>query len=180
MCCSCEAPLTKSLGILGGRRGRRQGGGGKEWCGLAREALPGVAEDSLRQRTLGRAGTGSPVRQGGPPAGPLPGCCLERAGCSPRFFPRDPEEQPGLGGAGGLPGQTLCVQSLCVALGASLVAQTVKNLPAVQETWVQSLGQEEPLEKGMATHSSILAWKIPWTEEPGRLQSIGFQRVGHD
>ena len=58
---------------------------------------------------------------------------------------------------------------------ASLVAQMVKNLPAMQETWVQSLGQEDPLEKGMATHSNILAWRIPWTEEPGRLQSIGLQ-----
>ena len=56
----------------------------------------------------------------------------------------------------------------------------VKNLPAMQETGVQSLGQEDPLEKGMATHSSILAWEIPGTEEPGRLQSIGSQRVGHD
>ena len=56
----------------------------------------------------------------------------------------------------------------------------IKNLPAMQETWVQSLGQEDPLEKEMATHSSILAWKIPWTEEPGGLQSIGSQRVGHD
>ena len=57
----------------------------------------------------------------------------------------------------------------------SLVAQTVKNLPAMQETWVQSLGEEDPLEKGMATHSSILAWRIPWTEEPGRQQSVGLQ-----
>ena len=56
----------------------------------------------------------------------------------------------------------------------------VKNLPAMQETQVRSLGQEDPLEKGMATHSSILAWRIPWTEKPGRLQSIGSQRVGHD
>ena len=63
---------------------------------------------------------------------------------------------------------------------ASLVAQSVKNLPAVQETWVQSLGWEDPLEKEMATHSSILAWKISWTEEPGGLQSMGSQRVGHD
>ena len=62
----------------------------------------------------------------------------------------------------------------------SLVAQSVKNLPAVQETWVQSLGWEDPLEKEMATHSSILAWKISWTEEPGGLQSMGSQRVGHD
>ena len=54
----------------------------------------------------------------------------------------------------------------------------VKNLPARQETWVPSLGGEDPLEKGMATHSSILAWKIPWTEEPGGLQSIGSQRIG--
>ena len=60
-------------------------------------------------------------------------------------------------------------------LGASLVAQSVKNLPAVQETWVQSLGWEDPLEKEMATHSSILAWKISWTEEPGGLQSLGSQ-----
>ena len=60
------------------------------------------------------------------------------------------------------------------------MAQLVKNLSAMQETWVQSLSQEDPLEKGMATHSSILAWSIPWTEEPGRLQSIGSQRVGHD
>ena len=55
---------------------------------------------------------------------------------------------------------------------ASLVAQLVKNMPAMRETWVQSLGREDPLEKEMATHSSILAWKIPWTEEPGRLQSV--------
>ena len=58
---------------------------------------------------------------------------------------------------------------------ASLVSQMVKNLPAVQETEVQSLGQEDPMEKEMATHSSILAWRIPWTEEPGRLQSTGLQ-----
>ena len=60
------------------------------------------------------------------------------------------------------------------------VAQMVKNLPAMQETWVQFLGQEDPLEKEMATHSSILAWKIPWTEKPGGLQSVGLQRVRHD
>ena len=63
---------------------------------------------------------------------------------------------------------------------ASLVAQMVKNLPAMQETRVQSLVWEAPLEKGMAAHSSILAWKIPWTEEPGGLQSIESQRVRHD
>ena len=62
----------------------------------------------------------------------------------------------------------------------SLVAQSVKNLRAVQETWVRSLGWEDPLEKEMATHSSILAWKISWTEEPGGLQSMGLQRGGHD
>ena len=62
----------------------------------------------------------------------------------------------------------------------SLVAQTVKHLPTVRETWVRSLGQEEPLEKEMATHFSTLAWKIPWTEEPGGLQSMGSQGVGHD
>ena len=63
---------------------------------------------------------------------------------------------------------------------ASLVAQRLKHLPLMRETWVQSLGQEDPLEKEMATHSSILAWRIPWMEEPGRLQSMGSQRVGHD
>ena len=63
---------------------------------------------------------------------------------------------------------------------ASLVAQTVKHLPAMWKTRVQSLGWENPLEMGMATHSSILAWEIPWTEEPGRLQSMESQRVGHD
>ena len=63
---------------------------------------------------------------------------------------------------------------------ASLVAQTVKHLPTMQETRVLSLGQEDPLEKEMATHSSSLAWKIPWMEEPGRLQSMGSQRVGHN
>ena len=60
------------------------------------------------------------------------------------------------------------------------VAQTVKNLPAMQETQVRSLGQENPLEKEMTIHSSIIAWGIPWTEDPGRLQSKGSQRVGHD
>ena len=60
------------------------------------------------------------------------------------------------------------------------MAQMVKSLPTMWETRVQSLGWEDPLEKEMATHSSILAWKIPWTEEPGKLQSIGSQRVGHD
>ena len=60
------------------------------------------------------------------------------------------------------------------------MAQTVKKLPAMQETWVQSLGQKDPLEKETANLSSILDWKIPWTEEPGQLQSMGSQRVGHD
>ena len=62
----------------------------------------------------------------------------------------------------------------------SLVAQMVKNLSAMWETWVSSLGWEDPLENGVATHSSILAWRIPWTGEPVRLQSMGSQRVGHD
>ena len=67
-----------------------------------------------------------------------------------------------------------------IILAASLVAQMVKCLPAIQETRVQSLGWEDPLEKEMATHSSTLAWKIPWREEPGRLQSMESQRVRHD
>ena len=62
----------------------------------------------------------------------------------------------------------------------SLVAQKVKNLPEMQETWVQSLGEEDPMEKGMATHSSILAWRIPWAEEPDGLQFMSLLRVGHD
>ena len=66
------------------------------------------------------------------------------------------------------------------SLSASLVPQIVKNLPATQETWVQPLGQEDPLKKEMAIHSSILAWRIPWTEEPGGLQSMRSQRVGHN
>ena len=60
------------------------------------------------------------------------------------------------------------------------MAQLVKNSPEMQEMWIQSLGREDPLEKEMAAHSSILAWEIPWTEEPGGLQSLGSQRVGHD
>ena len=60
-----------------------------------------------------------------------------------------------------------------------MVTQIVKKLPAIRKSWVQSLGWEDPLEEGMATHSSILAWRIPWTEEPGRLQSMGLQRVKH-
>ena len=69
--------------------------------------------------------------------------------------------------------------TITFASGASWVAQTVKNLSAMRETWVQSLGLEDPLEKGIATHSNILAWRIPWTEKPGGLQSMGSQRVGH-
>ena len=65
-------------------------------------------------------------------------------------------------------------------LWASLVGQLVNNLPTMRETWVRSLGGEDPLEKGWATHSSILAWRIPWMEEPGGLQSVGLQRVGHN
>ena len=60
------------------------------------------------------------------------------------------------------------------------MAQVVKNLPTMQETWVQSMGQEDPLEKRRATDSSILAWRITWTEEPGGLHSMGLRRVGHD
>ena len=68
----------------------------------------------------------------------------------------------------------------CYREQASLIAQKVKNLPAMQETWVQSQGQEDPLGREMATHSSILAWRIPWTEEPGRLQSMESQESRHD
>ena len=61
----------------------------------------------------------------------------------------------------------------------NLVAQTVKNLPAMQKTWVRSLDQEDPLENGVTTHSSVLAWEIPWTEKPGGLQAVGAPRIGH-
>ena len=82
----------------------------------------------------------------------------------------------------------LCPLYICHLLGfifritqrASLVAQTVKNPPVIQETWVWSLDGEDPLEEHMASHSSILPWRIPWTEEPGRVQSTGSQRVWHD
>ena len=74
-----------------------------------------------------------------------------------------------------------CVSERLITLNLSfLVAQLVKNLPAMQETWDQYLGQEDPLEKEMAAHSSILAWGISWTEEPGRVQSMGSQRVQLD
>ena len=76
--------------------------------------------------------------------------------------------------------QDICPEVELLGHMASLVTQMVKCLPAVQETGVQSLGQEDPLEKEIATHSKILAWEIPWTEEHGRLQSMGSQRVGHD
>ena len=71
-----------------------------------------------------------------------------------------------------------CLHALC-PVSRLIAAPTVKSLPAMWETWVQSLGQEDPLEKEKITHCSILAWKIPWTEEPGDLQSMGSQRVGH-
>ena len=70
--------------------------------------------------------------------------------------------------------------SASLDIRTSLVAQTVKRLSTMWDTWVRALGREDPLEKEMAIHSSTIAWKIPWTEEPGRLQSMGSQRVGHD
>ena len=73
-----------------------------------------------------------------------------------------------------------CNNAYLSRYGASLVGQKVNNLPAVRETEIQSLGWEDPLERGMVTPSSILAWRIPWTEEPSRLWSMGSQRVGHD
>ena len=74
----------------------------------------------------------------------------------------------------------LLIEENIINMVSSLVAQTVKCLSTMQETWVRSLGQEDPLEKEMATHSSVLAWKIPGTVEPGRLPSMGWHRVGHD
>ena len=100
------------------------------------------------------------------PAGSMGGVCMDPPG-------RLRVEVWGLGQVGN-------AVELGLRSGTSLVAQTVKNLPAVLETWVPSLGREDPLEEGMATHSSILAWRIPWTEKPDGLQSMGSQRVGHD
>ena len=77
-------------------------------------------------------------------------------------------------------GKILKTDSICGCHWAPLMVQMVKNLPATQETQVQSLGWEDSLEKGMATHSRILVWRILWTEEPGGLQSMGSQRVGHE
>ena len=83
-------------------------------------------------------------------------------------------------------GEITTVENVCVyrylmdLIRASLVAQRLKHLPAMRETWVQSLGREDPLEKEMATHSSILAWRIPWTEKPGGLQSTRSQRIRHN
>ena len=74
----------------------------------------------------------------------------------------------------------IALQVLSSATRATLLAQTGKNLLAMQETWVHSLVWEDPLEKEIETHSSLLVWRIPWTEEPGRLQPMGSQRVGHD
>ena len=75
----------------------------------------------------------------------------------------------------------LCAMVLIYCISwVSLVAQTVKNPPAMQETWVQSLGQEDSPEEEMAAHYNVLAWRIPWTDEPGGLQSMGSQKVGHD
>ena len=74
----------------------------------------------------------------------------------------------------------MVIVKLYLTLGASLVAQMVKLLPAMQENWVRSLDQKDPLEKEIATHPSTLAWKILWMEEPGRLPSMGLQRVGQD
>ena len=76
--------------------------------------------------------------------------------------------------------QIIFIHTPCTLVTQGLVAQMVKNLPAMQEKWVQSLEQKDPLEKGMVTHSSIPAWRIPWTEEPSGLQSMGSQRVGHN
>ena len=97
------------------------------------------------------------------------------AGKEPSSNVGNPSLTPGLAGSpGGGIGYPLQYS------WASVVAQMVKNPPAMWETWVQSLGWEDPLEKGMATHSSILAWRIPWIEEPGRLQSMRLQRVRHN
>ena len=74
----------------------------------------------------------------------------------------------------------LLIEENIINMVSSLVAQTVKCLSTMQETWVRSLGQEDPLEKEMAIHSRTVAWKIPWTEEPGSLQSLWSQRVGHN
>ena len=105
--------------------------------------------------------------------------CFDLRGCwgptSPRKAGENPQ-MPTLQG-GSFPSWS---QASCLGNSKSLEGgSVVRNLPAMQKMWAQSLGQEDPLEEGMATHYSIFAWRIPWTEEPGGLQSIGSQRVGH-
>ena len=91
-----------------------------------------------------------------------------------------PSGEPGVGDPAREASRRFRLEVFLTAARTSLMAQRVKRLSAMQRSWVRSLGWEDPLEKEMATHSSTLAWKIPWTEEPGRLQSMGSQRVGHD
>ena len=103
------------------------------------------------------------------PWAPVPDCCRQTPALQANSLPTEP------------PGKAiLWFLNIFYICYPTLVAQTVKCLPTMREMWVQSLGWEDPLEKEMATHSSTLAWKIPWMEEPGRLQSMGLQRVGHD
>ena len=105
-----------------------------------------------------KCGSSSPVSTSNLSSGHFNGPILVTATFFPKHLKRHPQHLP---------------------FGASLVVQTVKNLPAMWETWVRSLGWEDPLEKGMATHSSILARRIPWTEEAGGLQFMRSQRVKH-
>ena len=123
---------------------------------------PGAAGDLGSIPGLGR----SPGEGNG---NPLPDFCLEK--------PRDRGAWRAIVCVS--QSQTTEQLTLSLSLWASLVAQLVKNPPAMRETWAWSLGGEDPLEKGPTTHSSILAWRIPWTEEPGGLQSVGLRRVEH-
>ena len=105
-------------------------------------------------------------------AAPRTGSAGNSAGKESTCNSGDPSSIPGSGRSPG--------EGLDYPLQYSLVVQTVKNLPSMWETWVRSLGWEDPLEEGMETQSSILAWRIPWTEEPGGLQSVVSQRIGRD
>ena len=111
-----------------------------------------------------------------------PNSCLHISGVTRWLSPRVRCQRAGEPGTVSTFGQNSLVVSTMLPWPqwASLVTHKVKNLLAVQETEVRSIGREDPLEKGMATHSSVLAWRIPWTEEPGELQAMGSQRVRHD
>ena len=206
--CHCgEKVSRREGGIMTGRRRQGEAvpsverGGIQGWGVCSQEPEEGLGKQGLCQFCRFTAHD-----QGDSPSVPgcLPPCCVEPTGLgyansgviqpgriwgSPgkmqnHFSSKGPRSQRGpaatldLSFEGNVPHKDISLGNYMTIIGASLMAQTVKNLPIMQGTQVQSLGREDPLEKGMATHSSILAWRIPWTEEPDGLQSMRSQRLG--